>query len=102
MSSQDRWKEFEVGKDAILRLEQESEQVDYGYHGCDKGLILEGMFEWVSVVDSWRNFMYDGWKLKWGLEGWFASKNDVGYNMVHRLILSINSYTRMGFACLDK
>lgn len=24
---QDRWKEFEVGKNAILRLEQESEQV---------------------------------------------------------------------------
>lgn len=41
MSSQDRWKEFEVGKDAILRLEQESEQVDYGYHGCDKGFVLE-------------------------------------------------------------
>ena len=41
MSSQDRWKEFEVGKDAILRLEQESEQVDHGYHGCDKGFVLE-------------------------------------------------------------
>lgn len=45
LASQDRWKEFEVGKDAILRLEQESEQVDYGYHGCDKGFVLEGIFE---------------------------------------------------------
>eukprot|EP00434_Breviolum_minutum_P039535 symbB.v1.2.035110.t1/scaffold4661.1/size36769/1 len=39
--TEDRWKEFEVGKDAILRLEQESEQVDHGYHGCDKGFVLE-------------------------------------------------------------